>query len=251
MPRLIDLTGKKFGRLLVLGRVKPPEHVKRKELPYWGCLCDCGVYKVILGDSLRNGGSISCGCFQKENISKKNFIDLAGKRFGKLTVIKRVPKPEHIAGKEVHWLCKCDCGSESIVRRSSLTSGATSSCGCILRTKGGITAKDENGNLDPQVELWYSAKRRAQDLSLPFSIEIEDIAIPDYCPVLGIKLCRGDGHIAETSPTLDRIIPELGYVPGNIAVISNRANRLKSDASINELEKILSWILSETKTKAS
>lgn len=60
--RLIDLTGKRFGRLTVLGRSQEPsEKVK------WICKCDCGTVKSINGNSLRNGNTRSCGCFKTEN----------------------------------------------------------------------------------------------------------------------------------------------------------------------------------------
>ena len=65
--------------------------------------------------------------------------------------------------------------------------------------------------------------------------------VPEFCPVLGIKLVpynNGSGfHI--DSPSLDRIKPELGYIKGNVRVISNRANLLKNNATVEELEKVL------------
>lgn len=65
--------------------------------------------------------------------------------------------------------------------------------------------------------------------------------IPSHCPILGIPLFKGKSGGEANSPSLDRIEPELGYVPGNIVVISNRANRLKSDATIDELRAIASF----------
>jgi hypothetical protein len=67
-----------------------------------------------------------------------------------------------------------------------------------------------------------------------------DILIPSKCPVLGIPLMPniGGGRQDDHSPTLDRIIPGKGYVPGNVVVVSWRANRIKSDATIEELKKV-------------
>lgn len=94
--------------------------------------------------------------------------------------------------------------------------------------------------------MLHSAKTRAKNKNLPFSLTISDIVIPDVCPVLGIKLERavgkGNHMYNDASPTLDRIVPELGYVPENVAVISWRANKLKGDGSLDELEKIVSWL---------
>lgn len=90
--------------------------------------------------------------------------------------------------------------------------------------------------------LWSCAKRRAKKLGIPFDIEISDISIPEGCPALGIKLESNKRHHHDNSPTLDRVIPSLGYVKGNIAVISLRANRIKNDASLLEIEKVASWL---------
>lgn len=89
--------------------------------------------------------------------------------------------------------------------------------------------------------MWNSAKYRAKTKGVPFSITPDDIIIPDECPALGIKLARsraGTRAPAENSPTLDRIFPDKGYVPGNVIVVSNKANRIKNNASAMELVQV-------------
>lgn len=79
---------------------------------------------------------------------------------------------------------------------------------------------------------------------IPFDLSVDDIIIPDHCPILGIELEFGksDGEKwRDNSPSIDRIIPSLGYVKGNVLVISYRANRIKNDATIEELVKIASY----------
>jgi hypothetical protein len=85
-----------------------------------------------------------------------------------------------------------------------------------------------------------NAKTRAKRAGVPFAISPEDIVIPSHCPILGLALARRLGRKGgcDQSPSLDRIVPELGYVPGNIVVISRRANRIKNDATIEELAAI-------------
>jgi hypothetical protein len=93
--------------------------------------------------------------------------------------------------------------------------------------------------------MWKAAKERAIAKDLPFDIEPEDIIVPEFCPVLGIPLVqeiRGRSGWYDDSPSLDRKIPELGYVKGNIEVISNRANRIKADATEEELELVLAYV---------
>jgi hypothetical protein len=84
------------------------------------------------------------------------------------------------------------------------------------------------------------AKARAKLKGLPFDISIFDIEIPTHCPLLGIKLTyAASGHNnAADGVSLDRIEPEKGYVAGNVWVISHRANRIKNDATAEELRMI-------------
>jgi hypothetical protein len=72
---------------------------------------------------------------------------------------------------------------------------------------------------------------------------VEDIVIPLHCPVLGLPLYRNSGGAAQgpNSPSLDRIDPSLGYVQGNVKVISSRANAIKSNASPEELLRVAAY----------
>ena len=90
----------------------------------------------------------------------------------------------------------------------------------------------------PEYYLWKAAKKRAKNRSLDFAIEVSDIIIPQLCPLLNIPLVVRTGHNRQfpDSPSLDRIDNRFGYIQGNILVISWRANFIKSDASLNELE---------------
>jgi hypothetical protein len=91
----------------------------------------------------------------------------------------------------------------------------------------------------PSLYLWRRAKERARVKGLAFSIEVQDVVVPARCPVLGCALSRGEGKFCPTSPTLDRIDSTKGYVKGNVVVVSWRANRLKSDATLDELRAIV------------
>ena len=126
MRKLIDLTGKRFGRLEVLYR--DPD--KTEARPRWICRCDCGEVVSIEGVSLRRGFTKSCGCLRKEKgneIGRRSFIDMTGKRFGRLIVLRRDTYPS----EEAYWVCQCDCGNVVSVRGSNLRQGVTRSCGCL------------------------------------------------------------------------------------------------------------------------
>lgn len=95
---------------------------------------------------------------------------------------------------------------------------------------------------NPEYALWRNAKQRARVKNVPFAITLADIVIPSLCPVLGIPIFRGLEVSSDNSPSLDRIIPEIGYVPGNVLVMSFKANRIKAHASIEELKLVLEFL---------
>lgn len=82
------------------------------------------------------------------------------------------------------------------------------------------------------------AKKRAKSKNLEFNISISDLSVPSHCPVLGVQLVIGNGFAQDNSPSIDRIHPALGYVRGNVRVISWKANRLKNDGDYIELMKV-------------
>lgn len=94
--------------------------------------------------------------------------------------------------------------------------------------------------------VWYAAKRRAKLAGVSFTITKQDIIdifpLDGKCPMLGMELQFSNKVSRDDSPSLDRVIPELGYVPGNIQLISYRANRIKNDASLVELKKIVAFL---------
>lgn len=89
-----------------------------------------------------------------------------------------------------------------------------------------------------KLKMLRDARYRAKRDDIPFNLTEDDIDVPTLCPVLGIPLKPGQGRPSDTSPTLDRVVPGLGYVPGNVVVVSYRANRFKSDATLDELESL-------------
>ena len=90
----------------------------------------------------------------------------------------------------------------------------------------------------PEKFLWQEAKKRAKQKGLEFNIEIEDIKIPKLCSYLNIPLWVSDENPSDNSPSIDRIDPSKGYIPGNICVCSFRANTIKRDASLHEIEQL-------------
>lgn len=95
----------------------------------------------------------------------------------------------------------------------------------------------------PQYPRWYSQVRaRAKSFGIPFDLSVEDFILYDRCPILGIPLAKNTGSTKPNSATVDRIIPSIGYVPDNVHIISYKANTMKNDASMEELELFALWI---------
>ena len=92
---------------------------------------------------------------------------------------------------------------------------------------------------------YLNAKRRARKKNIPFTLTFDQIVWPSHCPVLGVELdytlgTKGSG-VCKNSPSLDRIIPSLGYVPGNVVVVCSFVNTVKNCATVDQLKKVAAF----------
>jgi hypothetical protein len=117
-----DLTGRRFGRWNVLRHAGSDEW----HIVVWLCRCDCGTERAVRGVNLLTGRSLSCGCASAKG--------LAGRRFGWLVVVKPAG-----SNNGALWLCRCDCGTEKVLRAGNIVAGVTSSCGCRRGRRPKIT----------------------------------------------------------------------------------------------------------------
>ena len=102
------------------------------------CKCDCGNTKIVEGNVLRRGDTISCGCFQAKasaDRAKERIINLIGKRFGNLTVEGRVENELEGGTIAGYWNCICDCGNSKCAEGYYLRKGMITSCGCRKQSK--------------------------------------------------------------------------------------------------------------------
>jgi len=137
MSLLKDLTGQRFGKLIVLNRADNNKYNQTM----WNCICDCGNQTVIRGYSLTTGNTTSCGCKIKETLSKRNKelgkikrIKEIGNRYGKLIVLD-LDLSRTNSSQNAWWECECDCGNTTSVSGVDLRRGHTISCGCA-KSKG-------------------------------------------------------------------------------------------------------------------
>lgn len=118
-----DLTGRRFGRLVVekrVGRDKWGSFL-------WQCKCDCGGKAILVGSVLRKQKS----CGSKKDRKERLIEDFTGRRYGRLVVLYRAANK----GKRIAWACQCSCKQRLIivVRGKDLKRGKTRSCGCLRR----------------------------------------------------------------------------------------------------------------------
>lgn len=168
MPKLIDLTGKRYGKLTVLELVGKKNNSKEY---YWKCKCDCGNICEVQGVSLRSGNTKSCGCGKYDGLKKYNeqqsqdAIIPIGTKIGKLTVLADLGlKPQYNgAKKNRRWYkCQCECGNICEASGNQLKTENKISCGACLSSKGEFMIK----TLLDQNNIYYN-----QEVVLPQLVE--------------------------------------------------------------------------------
>ncbi len=133
--KVIDLTGQRFTRLLVVKRGPNSNQGQAT----WVCVCECGHETLVNSGNLRSGGTKSCGCLSKEkarvcmtnlreSIKNRTAEQMVGHKFNRLTVVQ--PYDIEPGQGAQRWLCACDCGKPVTARTAALVSGMTKSCGC-------------------------------------------------------------------------------------------------------------------------
>lgn len=97
--------------------------------------------------------------------------------------------------------------------------------------------------INPIPHMLARVRTRAKAKGIVFNLEAEDIVVPRKCPVLNKPLSVGEGKAHDWSPEIDRIVPSKGYIKGNIIVVSRRANRIKTDATPEDIQKVAAFYL--------
>lgn len=197
------------------------------------------------------------------------YNDITGQVFADLTALNYVRSDKF--GMAI-WLFRCICSNEIEYVSRQVVRGENLSCGC-RRSRNCQTPKicihcgemsdrrNRHGNLasvcrkcndkqtngfklrNPKFQLMRNARVRHKKQGVPFTITEADFEIPELCPILGMKLEPGTSEFHDYAPSLDKIVPHLGYVPGNVAVISHLANQIKNCGSAEDHRKIYEWMV--------
>ena len=150
-------------------------------------------------------------------------LDLTGQRFGRLKVLSRAERHITPAGTYIaRWLCRCDCGTEVVVRQHSLRQGMSESCGCLQRediaARSKIMNRTHGRTGTPEYRTWVHMKSRCYNPR-----------VPEYkwYGARGIKMCESwkdsfEAFLADVGPkpgrgySIDRIDNDGDYEPGNV-----------------------------------
>jgi hypothetical protein len=220
---------------------------KELSMEYGYCHCGCGtktsisrqnneLYAWVIGEPRK---------FVQGHASRINPSNRKGKKTGRPSPA-RITESEMIGfrygrlvvesfnsrdSKTSIWNCVCDCGEKCLVKLGKLRSGTTKSCGCYQQECRVSSNRTHGMSGSKEFELLHAAKHRSKKKGLDFNLELSDIIIPEKCPYFDIVLKNGSLSNKDNSPSIDRIDSSLGYVKGNIEIISWRANQIKSNGT--------------------
>ena len=184
-------------------------------------------------------------------------LNLKDRIFGRLLVEFRRPDHTTQGGNAlVVWQCLCVCGKRIDVLSGSLLQGKTKSCGCLLKDTAAALGKantehggySESSSYESRVkhQALVNIKERSRRRGYESDLDIADLPeLTDVCPVLGLKYNKGSLKDKNASPSIDRKNTNLPYLKkykNNLVFISHRANRIKSDASVEEIQKVLEYL---------
>lgn len=183
MPKIVDLTGQRFGRLTVICEAGRAKNGSKK----WRCLCDCGNEHFVTTGNLTNGSTNSCGCYRKEYVSDKNYVH--GKSHTRLNSIWRGMKKRcfnqndsrfNLYGGRGITVCKEWKDDFQAFYDWAMNNGYTDNLS--------IDRIDVNGNYEPSNCRWADSKTQSNNKSTSFLLTMngETHTVSEWAEIVGI-----------------------------------------------------------------
>lgn len=233
MAKYASLVGMRFNRLTVIERLGPDQSRRMR----WLCICDCGA-EVNTTSSQLNKGIISCGCFQREQLSKRmrDSYDLVGKKFGRLTVLREGSGGITANGKSYRtWVCSCVCG-KTVENNTNVLNSGRKSCGCInlLPDPRGTKEERQDKKLARAVD---QVRRRAHERGHEWCLstgQVLDLFSRSCFYCKAAPRVYSHSHGGSVRNGIDRLDNSRGYVLDNCVPCCTHCNTMKHAYSYDE-----------------
>ncbi len=232
--RALDLTNKRFGRLVAI------EVTYKENKRSWLCKCDCGNEVIVPTFYLTSGNNSSCGC-------GRNGVDI-GDVFGLLTIVEIAGYDKYgKRGNRLRVKCACECGGYKTTFSRNLTRGSTVHCGCKKAENHSRAKRGEYG-VGIMNTLVYAYKRNAEKRELSFELSDEQVVglfsgCCHYCGESPSKIVtKKNMYGSFTYNGIDRLDNDLGYSVGNSVSCCETCNYLKNSYSETEFLDIVEKI---------
>jgi len=243
--KLIDMTGQRFDRLLVLSRASNRADDRNT---YWLCECDCGKQTIVSRASLRTKNTRSCGCLHVDTLHD-SVMDLTGLVFGRLTVFRRdeIKKGLH------HWMCVCECGNEKSIAGQSLKAGQTNSCGCLQKEKAKSQKIPNGGAAKNKLYGQYANKSKKRGYSFELTKDEFLIKTSEQCyycgtPPTAVFKSKTSSYVYNG---IDRVDNKQGYTTINTVACCSICNYAKRELSSKDFSAWVKRIYAYQKSRSN
>lgn len=210
----------RFGKGIVLAKLGERITKSKNRIDKLSLMCDCGTEYTAYSDSLVKGSNKSCGCLRRKDLTNQRF------GYGVVTSYSHSEKKSTSRNSVVFWNLLCNCGNQYKATTNAITSGDTSSCGCIKTNFHCVITPRK-------FSRWWKAQKqnyRRYEFNLTEEYVISLLESQNFlCKLSGLPITVEEGNAS-----LDRIDSTKGYIEGNVQFVHKTINFMKNTMSQDE-----------------